>query len=111
MMQGGLELGFEIDGAGKRVCVFPSHYSTEEIIQSQVFGTDGSDQEDPFFIVNLGRLASLYNQVGFVIIVLLWLHTSKSSYKVKGVTFNNKKVLAIRNSVMRFLNVEMGGSG
>ena len=40
--------------------------------QSEICGTDGSDQEDPFFIVNLGCLASLYNQVGFVITVVTY---------------------------------------
>lgn len=56
--------GFEIDG-GATVNVYPSQHSIEDILQSKVEATDRNDQEDPFFVVNLGRLAALYNQVRF----------------------------------------------
>ena len=57
-----MEAGFEIDG-GTTVYVYPSQHSVEDILQSKVEATDRSDQEDPFFVVNLGKLAMLYNQV------------------------------------------------
>lgn len=48
---------------GTVVHVYPSQHSTEDILQSKVDATDRGDQEDPFFVVNLGRLASLYAHV------------------------------------------------
>ena len=48
---------------GTALHVFPSQYNVEEMLQTKVNATDRGDQEDPFFIVNLGRLAHLYNQV------------------------------------------------
>ena len=57
-----METEFEING-GTTVYVYPSQRSVEDILQSKVEATDRSDHEDPFFVVNLGRLAALYNQV------------------------------------------------
>ena len=58
-----MESKFVIDG-GETVHVYPSQCGIEEILQSKVEATDREDQEDPFFVVNLGRLAALYNHVG-----------------------------------------------
>lgn len=57
-----MEPEFAIDG-GETVHVYPSQYNIEDILQSKVEATDRNDQEDPYFVVNLGRLASLYNHV------------------------------------------------
>ena len=48
---------------GTALHVFPSRSSIEDILHTKVNATDRGDQEDPFYIVNLGRLAHLYNQV------------------------------------------------
>ena len=57
-----MESEFEMQD-GTNVHVYPSQYSIEDILQSKVEATDRGDQEDPFFVVNLGRLATLYAHV------------------------------------------------
>jgi len=57
-----MEEGFKTD-SGTTIHVYPSQHGIEDILQSKVDATDRSDQEDPFFVVNLGRLAALYNHV------------------------------------------------
>ena len=57
-----METGFTLRD-GTALHVFPSQYSVEDMLHSKLHATDRGDQEDPFFIVNLGRLAHLYNQV------------------------------------------------
>ena len=65
-----METRFEIDG-GTTVHVYPSQHSVEDILQSKVDATDRNEQEDPFFVVNLGRLAALYKQVCHLIFYTL----------------------------------------
>lgn len=48
--------------SGIRVDVFPSHFTTEEIIQEEV---GRSDKEDPFYVVDLGKLIHLYKHVSY----------------------------------------------
>lgn len=62
-----MESEFEI-GGGTNVHVYPSQYTIEDILQSKVEAADRGDQEDPFFVVNLGRLAALYTHVSHYII-------------------------------------------
>lgn len=57
-----MEAKFEI-GDDTTVYVYPSQHSVEDILRSKVDATDRNEQEDPFFVVNLGRLAALYKQV------------------------------------------------
>ena len=45
------------------VDVIPSHFTTKEILQEKVSITDRRDKEDPFYIVNLGRLIHLHKRV------------------------------------------------
>lgn len=59
---------FEI-GDGTNVNVYPSQYGIEDILSSKLEATDRGEQEDPFFVVNLGRLAALYAHVGHYIIL------------------------------------------
>lgn len=44
------------------VDVIPSHFTTKEILQEKVSITDRRDKEDPFYIVNLGRLIHLHKR-------------------------------------------------
>ena len=43
--------------------VFPSHFTTKEILQEKASVTGSSDKEDPFYMVNLGRVVHLYKHV------------------------------------------------
>lgn len=49
---------------GNRVDIFPSHFTTKEILQEKVGVTDRNDKEDPFYVVNLGGLIHLHKHVG-----------------------------------------------
>ena len=57
-----MEAEFEMSD-GTTVHVYPTHCNVEDILQSKVEAQDRGDQEDPFFVVNLGRLATLYSHV------------------------------------------------
>ena len=48
---------------GINVDVFPSHFTTKEILQEKASVTGSSDKEDPFYMVNLGKLIHLYKHV------------------------------------------------
>ena len=48
---------------GTHVDIFPSHHATKEVLQDKVGYTDRSDKEDPFYIVDLGKLIHLYKHV------------------------------------------------
>ena len=48
---------------GISVDVFSSHLTTKDILQEKVSVTGSSDKEDPFYIVNLGKLIHLHKHV------------------------------------------------
>ena len=49
--------------SGISVDVFSSHFTTKDILQEKVSVTGSSDKEDPFYIVNLGKLIHLHKHV------------------------------------------------
>ena len=48
---------------GVSVDVFPSHFTTNNILQEKANVIGSNDKEDPFYMVNLGRLIHLYKHV------------------------------------------------
>ena len=48
---------------GTHVDIFPSHYTTKDILQDKVSYTGRNDKEDPFYIVDLGKLIQLHKHV------------------------------------------------
>ncbi|XP_065906494.1 ornithine decarboxylase-like isoform X2 [Dysidea avara] len=41
--------------------VYPSDYTVEDVIMNKIEANDRNDKEDPFFVVNLGRVEYLYS--------------------------------------------------
>ena len=52
--------------SGARVDIFPSHFTTKEILQEKVSVTGRNDKEDPFYIVDLGKLVHLHKHVSLL---------------------------------------------
>ncbi|XP_065891459.1 ornithine decarboxylase-like [Dysidea avara] len=65
---------------GTALHVFPSRNSIEDILHTKVNATDRGDQEDPFYIVNLGRLAHLYNQWSDLLPSVIPFYAVKCNY-------------------------------
>jgi len=43
--------------------IYPSDYTTEDVVKSKIGTNDRNDKEDPFFVVSLDRLVYLYTHV------------------------------------------------
>jgi len=51
---------------GVCVDIFPSHFTTKDILQNKVSVTGRNDKEDPFYIVDLGKLIHLHKHVSLL---------------------------------------------
>ena len=57
-----MEPEYRIDG-NALLHIYPSDYTTEDVIKSKIEVNDRNDKEDPFFVVSLDRLVYLYTHV------------------------------------------------
>ena len=52
--------------------VYPSNYTVEDVIMNKIEANDRNDKEDPFFVVNLGRVEYLYSHVSYTLYKVAW---------------------------------------